>query len=85
MAIVDDLRSQGVTSVRTIAAQLNERRILTPSGGRVTPNVSRSVAIAVTGMRPTETAGAENTCATGPLLALVLPEMSPAHGFKNVE
>ena len=28
-AIVDDLRSQGFTSVRAIAAQLNERGILT--------------------------------------------------------
>jgi DNA invertase Pin-like site-specific DNA recombinase len=32
-AIVDDLRSQGFTSVRAIAAQLNERGILTPRGG----------------------------------------------------
>jgi len=32
-AIVDDLRSQGFTSVRTIASQLNERGILTPRGG----------------------------------------------------
>jgi DNA invertase Pin-like site-specific DNA recombinase len=32
-SIVDDLRSQGITSVRTIAAQLNERGILTPRGG----------------------------------------------------
>jgi hypothetical protein len=32
-AIVDDLRSQGFTSVPTIAAQLNERGILTPRGG----------------------------------------------------
>jgi len=31
--IVDDLRFQGFTSVRTIAAQLNERGILTPRGG----------------------------------------------------
>jgi Recombinase len=31
--IVDDLRSQGCTSVRSIAAQLNERGILTPRGG----------------------------------------------------
>jgi DNA invertase Pin-like site-specific DNA recombinase len=29
-AIVDDLRTQGVTSVRAIAAELNERGILTP-------------------------------------------------------
>jgi hypothetical protein len=29
-AIVDDLRSQGFTSVRAIATQLNERGILTP-------------------------------------------------------
>jgi hypothetical protein len=28
-AIMDDLRSQGITSVRAIAAQLNERGILT--------------------------------------------------------
>ena len=35
-AIVDDLRSQGFTSVRTIAAQLNERGILTPRGARGT-------------------------------------------------
>jgi len=32
-AIVDDLRSQGFTSVRAIAGQLNERCILTPRGG----------------------------------------------------
>jgi hypothetical protein len=32
-AIVDDLRAQGFTSVRTITAQLNERGILTPRGG----------------------------------------------------
>jgi hypothetical protein len=32
-AIVDDLRSQGFTSVRAIADQLNERGILAPSGG----------------------------------------------------
>jgi DNA invertase Pin-like site-specific DNA recombinase len=32
-AIVDDLRSQGFISARTIAAQLNERGILTPRGG----------------------------------------------------
>ncbi len=32
-ADMDDLRSQGFTSVRTIAAQLNERGILTPRGG----------------------------------------------------
>ena len=32
-AIVDNLQSQGFTSVRTIAAQLNERGILTPRGG----------------------------------------------------
>src|SRR5262249_25260477 len=32
-AIVDDLRSQGITSVRSVAAQLNERGILTPRGG----------------------------------------------------
>jgi DNA invertase Pin-like site-specific DNA recombinase len=32
-AIVDDLRSQGITSVRSVAAQLNERGILTARGG----------------------------------------------------
>ena len=32
-AIVDDLRSQGITSVRAIAAELNARGILTPRGG----------------------------------------------------
>lgn len=32
-AIVDDLRSQGTTSVRAIASELNERGILTPRGG----------------------------------------------------
>jgi len=31
--IVDDLRSHGFTSARAIAAQLNERGILTPRGG----------------------------------------------------
>jgi len=32
-AIVDDLRSQGFTSVRGIASQLNDRGVLTPRGG----------------------------------------------------
>src|ERR1700733_8346223 len=32
-AIVDDVRGQGITSVRAIAAELNERGILTPRGG----------------------------------------------------
>jgi DNA invertase Pin-like site-specific DNA recombinase len=32
-AIVEDLRTQGFTSVRAIAAELNERSILTPRGG----------------------------------------------------
>jgi len=32
-AIVDDLRSHGITSVRAIATQLNERGILTARGG----------------------------------------------------
>jgi hypothetical protein len=32
-AIVDDMRSQGITSVRAIAAELNARSILTPRGG----------------------------------------------------
>jgi hypothetical protein len=31
-AIVDELHSQGVTSVRAIAAELNARGILTPRG-----------------------------------------------------
>ena len=32
-SIVDDLRSQGITSVRAIATQLNERGIVIPRGG----------------------------------------------------
>lgn len=32
-AIMDDLKTQGITSVRAIAAELNERGILTPRGG----------------------------------------------------
>ncbi len=32
-AIVDDLISQGITSVRRIASELNERGILTARGG----------------------------------------------------
>jgi hypothetical protein len=31
--IVDDLRAQGITSERAIAAKLNELGILTPRGG----------------------------------------------------
>jgi hypothetical protein len=31
--IVDELRIQGITSVRAVAAQLNERSILTARGG----------------------------------------------------
>jgi hypothetical protein len=33
LRIVDDLRSQGFTSVRATAAELNELGILTPRGG----------------------------------------------------
>jgi DNA invertase Pin-like site-specific DNA recombinase len=33
MAIVNDIRSQGLTSVRVIATELNERGVLTPRGG----------------------------------------------------
>jgi hypothetical protein len=36
-AIVDDLHSQGVTSVRALAAELNDRGILTPRGGSWRP------------------------------------------------
>jgi hypothetical protein len=32
-AIVGDLRAQGITSLRVVAAALNERGILTPRGG----------------------------------------------------
>jgi len=32
-SIVDDLRSQGIASVRAIATELNERGVLTPRGG----------------------------------------------------
>ena len=46
-ADMDDLRSQGFTSVRTIAAQLNEAGH--PYGTRwvMAPNVSRSADVAV--------------------------------------
>jgi DNA invertase Pin-like site-specific DNA recombinase len=33
VAIVNDIRSQGLTSIRAIAAELNERGVLTPRGG----------------------------------------------------
>jgi hypothetical protein len=33
--VVDDLRTQGIISVRAIAAELNERGIPTPRGGSV--------------------------------------------------
>jgi len=33
LSVSRDLRVQGVTSVRAIAAELNERGILTPRGG----------------------------------------------------
>ena len=49
-AILGRLEIPRFTSVR-VTAQLNE-----PRGGRVAPNVSRSVAIAVAGVTPTETA-----------------------------
>ena len=43
--IVDDLRAQGITSVRTIAAELNVKDILTPRGGRWHPtSVARLLA-----------------------------------------
>jgi DNA invertase Pin-like site-specific DNA recombinase len=35
--IVDDLRAQGISSVRAIAAELNARGILTPRGGQWHP------------------------------------------------
>jgi DNA invertase Pin-like site-specific DNA recombinase len=43
--IVDDLRAQGVTSVRTLAVELNARGILTPRGGAWHPtSVARLLA-----------------------------------------
>ncbi len=36
-AIIDDLREQGVSSVRMTAQELNRRTILTPRGGRWHP------------------------------------------------
>ena len=36
-AIVDDIRALGVTSVRAVAAELNERGVLTPRGGEWHP------------------------------------------------
>jgi lipoate-protein ligase A len=36
-AIVDDMRTKGITSVRALAAELNERGILTPRGGEWHP------------------------------------------------
>jgi DNA invertase Pin-like site-specific DNA recombinase len=36
-AIVDDMRSKGLTSVRALTAELNERGILTPRGGEWHP------------------------------------------------
>jgi hypothetical protein len=47
--IVDDLPSQGFTSVRAIAVELNERSILTAAWWRVASNVSRSAAVALAG------------------------------------
>ena len=35
--IVDDLRSQGIKGIRTIAAEMNARGMLTPRGGSGTP------------------------------------------------
>ncbi|HEY6618726.1 MAG TPA: recombinase family protein, partial [Steroidobacteraceae bacterium] len=36
-SIVDDVRSQGITSIRKIAEELNRRGILTPRGGEWQP------------------------------------------------
>jgi DNA invertase Pin-like site-specific DNA recombinase len=36
-AIVDDMHSKGITSVRALAAELNERGVLTPRGGQWHP------------------------------------------------
>jgi hypothetical protein len=44
---VDDLRSQGFSSVRAIASQLNERAILTPRGGAWHSTSAARFAVAV--------------------------------------
>ena len=46
-AIVDDLRTQGFASVRTITAQLNECSILTPRGGAWHPTSAARIAAAI--------------------------------------
>jgi DNA invertase Pin-like site-specific DNA recombinase len=58
-AIVDDLRRQGISSVRAIAAQLNERGILT-LWWCMASNVSRSTAVATASLTPSGTARAED-------------------------
>jgi hypothetical protein len=36
-AIVEDIRAQGITSIRQIAEELNSRAVLTPRGGEWQP------------------------------------------------
>jgi DNA invertase Pin-like site-specific DNA recombinase len=48
-AIVDDMRTQGVTSVRAIAAALNARGVLTPRGGEWHPTSTARVLARLSG------------------------------------
>jgi hypothetical protein len=75
-AIVDDLRSQGFTSVRAIAAHLNERCILTRRGGPVS---TARLAVATTSV--TTQAHMKAADHNGSLSRSDLPEMTPAPCF----
>ena len=73
--IVDDMRSQGFTSVRTIAAQLNGTRWLMAS------NVSGAVVVAAAGVTSTETTRSlRNEPHTGARLA----RKTPTHPISQI-
>jgi hypothetical protein len=79
---VDDVRTQGFTTVRSIAAQLNERGILTPRGAAWHPTSGRSVAVAFASVTTKRLSG---SYAMSLLLLRVWEENTPVRYFKNVE
>ncbi len=80
-AIVDDLRSQGFTSVRAIAAQLNELGILTARGGSWHPMLAARLLWRLQAAYLSRVTAKELIAAVSLLMPPVLPEIPPAHGF----
>jgi DNA invertase Pin-like site-specific DNA recombinase len=79
-AIVDDLRSQGITSIRAIAAELNDRGILTPRGGAWHPTSTGRLLARLQTQPPWPSAAREN----GPIRRRVCQKSPHSSAFKKL-